>query len=228
MNGRAMNGRNRQSTRLVHVHGHRGARGHLPENTLPGFLGAIEMGADILELDVVATADGCLVVLHDRALRPALARRDGAWITAPVPVFALTLADLREFDVGRYNPDSAEAKRFPGQRPVDATPVPTLSEVLLLGRDRPGLRFNIEIKTSPLEPAATPEPAAFVELLLADLQASGLPDRVIVQSFDWRILQHLRAAAPDMKTGYLTVEQDWFDTVWRGLPRWLGLARRPG
>ena len=49
----------------VDIHGHRGARGLLPENTLPAFREAIALGVDILELDTGMTADGVVVVLHD-------------------------------------------------------------------------------------------------------------------------------------------------------------------
>ena len=56
------------------VQGHRGARGHLPENTLPGFELALKMGVTTLELDVGVTKDGVVVVHHDRGLNPAIAR----------------------------------------------------------------------------------------------------------------------------------------------------------
>ena len=60
------------------IQGHRGARGHLPENTLPAFRLALEMGVDTLELDVGVTRDGVVVVHHDRRLNPDVARAAAA------------------------------------------------------------------------------------------------------------------------------------------------------
>jgi glycerophosphoryl diester phosphodiesterase len=53
------------------VHGHRGARAVLPENTLPAFEYAISVGADFLEMDVAVTRDDIVVVSHDPKLKPA-------------------------------------------------------------------------------------------------------------------------------------------------------------
>ena len=65
------------------LQGHRGTRGHAPENTLPGFALAIEMGADTLEMDVGVTRDGVVVIHHDRRLNPDVARKNGQWVAAP-------------------------------------------------------------------------------------------------------------------------------------------------
>src|SRR5260221_240174 len=62
------------------IQGHRGARGHLPENTLPAFALALEFGVDTVELDVGVSRDGVVVVHHDRRLNPDVARgADGNW-----------------------------------------------------------------------------------------------------------------------------------------------------
>ena len=50
---------------MIDVQGHRGARGHLPENTLPGFAFALEMGVTTLELDVGVTKDDRVIVSYD-------------------------------------------------------------------------------------------------------------------------------------------------------------------
>ena len=69
------------------VQGHRGCRGHLPENTLPAFARALELGVNTLELDVAVTRDGVVVVHHDRGLNPAIARGpDGRWVTRATPI----------------------------------------------------------------------------------------------------------------------------------------------
>ena len=68
------------------IQGHRGARGLMPENTLAAFAHALRLGVDTLELDVGLTADGVVVVSHDRRLNPDLVRRpDGRWLARRGP-----------------------------------------------------------------------------------------------------------------------------------------------
>ena len=66
------------------IEAHRGGRALMPENTLVSFANALSMGVDTLELDIGVTADGALVVSHERGLNPDLARGpDGAYVAAP-------------------------------------------------------------------------------------------------------------------------------------------------
>ncbi|MCY4220132.1 MAG: glycerophosphodiester phosphodiesterase [Thiotrichales bacterium] len=206
----------------IEIQGHRGARGLLPENTIPAFERAIELGVDTLELDLGMTRDGVPVVHHDRALDPNRTRdATGAWLTPPGPFLnALDLAELSEFDVGRAAPGSPVTERFPDQEPRDDTRIPTLAEVLALGR-RPGagtVRFNIEIKISPLVPQETAGPAEFARALVEVLQAEGMMNRADLQSFDWRVLHEARGLAPEISTVCLTAEQPWHDNLLRGRP----------
>jgi glycerophosphoryl diester phosphodiesterase len=195
------------------IHGHRGARGLVPENTLPAFEKAIALGVDILELDTGLTADGVLVVSHDRSLSPDLARKDGVWISAPVPIHALSLAEVRTYDVGRPRPGSRVAERFPNQVAVDGTPIPTLADVLALADKFPELEFNIETKLSPLAPDETADPKTFAAALVAEIQGFGLETRVMVQSFDWRTLVAVKALDPTIRTSFLTAQQSWLDNL---------------
>jgi glycerophosphoryl diester phosphodiesterase len=88
------------------LQGHRGARGLAPENTLPAFSRAIEIGVATLELDVGVSADGAIVVAHDVRLNPDFTRdASGAWIAAPGPRLRdLPLIELKRFDVGTLKP----------------------------------------------------------------------------------------------------------------------------
>ena len=206
----------------MEIQGHRGARGLLPENTIPAFERAIELGVDVLELDLGMTRDGVPVVHHDRALDPDRTRdTSGAWLAPPGPFLnALDLASLSDFDVGRAAPGSKIAKRFPEQVPRDGTRIPTLAEVLALGK-RPGadgIRFNIETKVTPLAPEETAGPEEFARAVVGVLRAEGMLDRADLQSFDWRILHEARKLAPGLSTVCLTAEQRWHDNVLRGRP----------
>ena len=210
------------TAQAIDIQGHRGARGLLPENTIPAFERAIELGVDVLELDIGVTRDGVPVVHHDRALDPDRTRdASGAWLAPPGPFLnTLDLASLSDFDVGRAAPGSNIAERFPEQSPRDGTRIPTLAQVLALGR-RPGagtIRFNIETKVTPLAPEETAGPEEFARAVVAVLRAEGMLDRADLQSFDWRVLHEARKLAPDLPTVCLTAEQRWHDNILRGRP----------
>ena len=203
----------------IEIQGHRGARGLLPENTIPAFERAIELGVDVLELDFGMTRDGVPVVHHDRALNPDRTRdANGAWLTPPGPLLnTLSVAELARFDVGRAAPGSRTAEQFPEQVPRDGTRIPTLAEVLALGR-RPGagtIRFNIETKLTPLSPEDTVGPEAFAETVVAVLRSEGMIERADLQSFDWRVLFRARQLAPELSAVCLTAEQRWLDNIGR-------------
>jgi len=202
------------------VQGHRGARGLMPENTLAGFSYALGLGATTLEMDVGVTRDGHVVVSHDPRLNPSLTRSaDGKWIEAPGPAInSLLLEELEAFDVGRLLPDSRYARRFPAQTPVDGERVPTLAQVLaLVGHSANGrARVNVETKLSPLEPHLTPPPEAFAKAVVEEIRRHGAVQRATIQSFDWRTLQHVQALAPEIRTSYLSAQQEWLDNIESG------------
>jgi len=204
------------------LQGHRGARGLMPENTLSGFVHALRLGVTTLEMDLAVTRDGHLVINHESRLNPSLTRGpDGKWLAAPGPaVNSLSREQLNAYEVGRLNPDSEYARRFPEQHAVDGERVPTLAQVLKLapqsGNRR--VRLNVETKLSPLEPKLAPSPEEFARILVEQVRSAGAMDRVSVQSFDWRTLRHVQSLAPKIKTSYLTAEQRWLDNVRAGRP----------
>jgi glycerophosphoryl diester phosphodiesterase len=191
------------------VQGHRGTRGNLPENTLPAFKRALEIGVDTLELDCGITKDGVVVVLHDRRLNSDVARGpDGKWVTAPAPtVHELTFEQLQKYDVGRLRPGSEYAKRFPNQKPIDGTRIPRLSALFELAKDTK-VRFNIETKLLPTHPDETVGPEAFARALIAEFRKAGMTRRAVIQSFDYRTLTIVEKEAPEIETAYLTEAKD--------------------
>jgi len=185
------------------LQGHRGARGHWPENTLAGFERALALGVDTLELDVGVTRDGVVVIHHDRRLNPDLARGpDGKWVTAPTPtVHSLTYTELQRFDVGRIRPGSEYAQRFPQQTPIDGARIPRLADLFSLAKD---VKFNIETKLVPDAPDETLPPEPFARALIAEVRKAGVAARTTIQSFDFRTLEVVQREAPDIQTAYLT------------------------
>jgi len=203
--------------------GHRGARGLMPENTLAAFTRALHIGVDTLEMDLGVTRDGHVVVMHDMRLNPSLTRDyAGAWLQgeATPTVNSLTLSELQTYDVGRIRPDSRYATRFTQQEGIDGTRVPTLDEVFRLATSNGhnDVRFNIETKINPDKPALTLGPVEFVDAVVSVVRKHQLSERVTIQSFDWRTLQHTSTRAPEIATVYLSAQQRWFDTIEAGKP----------
>ncbi len=209
------------SQRPFELHGHRGARGLWPENTLAGFTRTVALGVSALEIDVGFTRDDVPVVHHDYMLSPHSARRDGKWIKQAPPLRTLSLAELSDYDVGRLDPASDYAGQFPHQLAVDGERVPTLGEVLdlALAAGNEALQFNIEAKSTPLVADLTAPPALIAEHIVAAIDARGLRERCMVSSFDWRVVLAAQALAPDLHLGVTTVEQSWYDTLWRDRPQ---------
>lgn len=205
----------RISTRFD-LQGHRGARGLFPENSLEGFREALGIGVDTFELDIALTCDHVVVVHHDPALHPDIARGpDGRWLDAPTPLLhRLTAAELAQYDVGRLRPGSAYAARYPEQRPIDGARIPRLADVL---RVDPDVRFNLEMKSDPCEPARTAPAEEIADSVMAEVDAAGVLPRVIVESFDWRGPRHLRRTRPEVRLAWLTTP----DTV-RAAEIWWG------
>jgi glycerophosphoryl diester phosphodiesterase len=203
------------------LQGHRGARGLAPENTLPAFARALSLGVTTLELDIGLTRDGVVVVAHDPALNPDITRGpDGQYLAAPGPaIAALTLAELKRYDVGRIKPGTRYAEQFSDQQPADGARIPTLGEVFDLARrsGNDAVRFNIETKIDPEKPELTESPEAMTDALVKAVRDAGMAARVTIQSFDWRTLRRVQSLAPEIATVYLTIESRSLDNLRRGL-----------
>jgi glycerophosphoryl diester phosphodiesterase len=172
----------------VLVHGHRGARGVRPENTLPAFEYAISVGVDVLELDMAVTKDDVIVVSHDPILKADICTGP----KLPAVIHELTLEQVRQYDCG-----AVRNRKFPKQQPVPGTRVPTLDEVFALA-PRGNFGFNIETKIFKEHPEYTPSPERFVELVFDLVHKHKLESRVILQSFDFRTLYVAKQMAPDI------------------------------
>lgn len=158
------------------IYGHRGASGHAPENTLPSFRLAMDMGADGFELDVHMSKDGELVVIHDETVDRTT---NGTGL-----VRDLTLAQLKELDACNGMENYRGAK------------IPTLAEVFDLIRDTHHI-VNVEVKT---DEWFYPQ---IEEKCLALAKEKGVEDRVIYSSFNHYTLMKLRQLKPDAKLGML-------------------------
>jgi len=193
--------------KLPAVHGHRGSRGTVPENTIPAFEAALMAGADVLEFDLGVTKDGVVIVSHEPNVTPERCLdADGKKLDKPVAIRELTLAELKKYDCGSLlNP------KFPQQIEVPGTPMPTLEEVFELVKKAgyaasPKVEFNIETKIFPYEPELAPAPEEFARLVTDVVKKHGMEARVMVQSFDVRTLRAVKKFAPAIRTSQLTYE----------------------
>jgi glycerophosphoryl diester phosphodiesterase len=160
---------------------HRGASSTRPENTLPSFAAALDLGAPIVELDVRCSADGVAVVMHD----PSVERTtDGAGFVHEMTADALA----------RLNAGSSE---HPAR-------VPTLVEVLQLVSGRGAVA--LEIKNIPGEPAYDAEAEPIVEAALEEVERTRFAGGVLVLSFNPRSIAAAKRIAPHTPTGFLTTE----------------------
>jgi glycerophosphoryl diester phosphodiesterase len=163
---------------------HRGGAQLMPENTLVAFADAKARGCDGVELDVQLSADGVVVVHHDFRLMMGVARKHGVWLAAPGPrIKDLTLEELRRYDIGHPQPDSAYALKHPVVPSMDAV-VPILVEVLALVS--PSFRLMVELKCDSSPDSADP-------VALAEAAHAIAGNDVIYVGFDWRALTPLVA-----------------------------------
>jgi glycerophosphoryl diester phosphodiesterase len=205
------------AARKLELLGHRGARGLAPENTLPSFARGIAIGVSGFELDCAITRDGVVVIYHDSVLNPNITRGpDGKWLDKIGPaIWTLTYDELQRYDVGRIQPGSDYERRFSEQKAIDRTRIPRLSDLFALAK-KPGnerLRFCLEIKSSPLAPERTTDPANFARKVIEVVRECGMNARVSILSFDWSTLAAAKELAPEIPLTCLTAEQSWQDNI---------------
>jgi glycerophosphoryl diester phosphodiesterase len=179
---------------VLDIQGHRGYRARFPENSIPGFIAALDSGATTLELDVVISADHQVVVSHEPWISSQICiTPDGMTLDASdekrLNIYQMNYEDIRGFDCG-----SIGNKHFPLQQKMKVFK-PLLSEVIDAALEwekkhgRP-VFFNIEIKsTASTDFKNHPSPDTFCLLLYNVLKEKNMLDRITIQSFDYRTLQ---------------------------------------
>jgi len=163
------------SSARTRVIAHRGFSGAAPENTVAAVRAAIEIHADMVEIDVTLTSDGHIVVIHDETLDRTT--------NGSGEVFRYTLAELQELDAGSwFNPT------FAGER------IPTLDDVLTEVDGR--ILLNLEIKSEAVD-------RGIVAKVASAIQREGMIDQVVVSSFSPTALKEMHSAAPEIRTAVL-------------------------
>lgn len=180
MNGSMPRGTLHARTR---VFAHRGDSAHAPENTLPAFDLAVRSGTDVLETDVHWTRDGVIVVAHDSDISRT---SNGSGLIAD-----LTYAELQRFDFGyQFSPDGGLTFPYRGQ----GLRIPRFSELL---RTFPDIDVNVDIK--PKQPRS-------LRGLIREVHACRAVDRIMVASFNHRVLRLFRNLCSSIATSASPIE----------------------
>jgi glycerophosphoryl diester phosphodiesterase len=187
-----------QSPKSFDIQGHRGTRGLMPENTIPAFLKALELGVNTLEMDVVVSRDNQLVVSHDPYFSSEVSLDKNASPILPEKqtdynLFKMDYSEIKLFDVG-----SLSNKRFPEQRKMK-TYKPLLRHVFtetqkyIRKHKLEPTMYNIETKsTVEGDNVFHPPSAIFARLLYDEIIKNKMQKFVTIQSFDVRTLQEFK------------------------------------
>ncbi|MDX1902319.1 MAG: glycerophosphodiester phosphodiesterase family protein [Gammaproteobacteria bacterium] len=189
------------------LYGHRGARGLSPENSLPAYQTAIDIGVDFVDMDVTMTKDRVVVAQHDLSLNVDITRdQNEQWISYSKYIKEMNYSELLTYDVGRIRPGTTYSSYFPSQTPVDHTHIPTLQEVIQFVKGEVGdrIQFQIEIKNDPEHPERGYSPAELSHAVYDILKEENIIPQCQIQAFDWQCLLDLQAIDSRVATAYLT------------------------
>lgn len=195
------------------LQGHRGARGLMPENSIPAFLHALDLGVTTLEMDVAINAQGHVVVSHEPWMSAKIcAYKDGRRIVEneekKLRIYTMSDMQVRAFDCGSQgHPDHLQQQAMPVSKPL-------LSEVLNAVESHAGktnrfakfghVLFNIEIKSEPEgDHIFHPDVMEFASILYRVVHEQKVVARTTIQSFDPRALEAMHQIAPQIAIALL-------------------------
>lgn len=194
-------------SKRTEIHGHRGFRGHYPENTLSSFREAARIGVDAIELDIVISKDLQVVVSHEPWFNYKICSEpNGERVRALKRhnLYKMDYAEIRSYDCGIRGD-----REFPEQKAM-AEYKPLLSETIIMidqfckDNSLPLITYNIEIKSGKIGDGKWhPAPQKIAELLCALLKEFNINERILIQSFDTRSLQAVHKIDPGLRLGLL-------------------------
>ncbi len=201
----------------IDIQGHRGCRGLMPENTIPAFLHAIDLGVHTLELDVVATKEGVVIVSHEPFFNHEIASGPkGEEITKEneknYNMYNMSIDEIKSMDVGKkLHP------RFPLQKKIGVVK-PTLGEMVISvetyveTNNLTGINYNIEIKREPQnDDVFHPKMQMFADLVCEELRSLKILERTTVQCFDVETLKYIHEKYAEIDLVYLVLDTNTFN-----------------
>lgn len=195
----------------IEVQGHRGDRGHFPENSLQAFRSAIDKGADVIELDVVISQDKKVVVSHEPFMSSEyVLLPDGTSLTRKTEraynLYLMPYDSIRKFDIGsKGNVHFPEQQKMKAYKPLLSEMIDDMEAYCAKNRKDKPVRYNIEIKSGTDQYGISqPQPDVFVDLVMKIVKEKGIEKKSNIQSFDPQILNVLHKKYPKIKIAFLT------------------------
>lgn len=193
----------------IDVQGHRGCRGLYPENTIPAFIHAIDLGVNTLECDVVISKDLKVIVSHEPFFNHEITTLpNGAFFTKKDEeehnVFELDYAEIKLYDTG-----SKYFSKFPFQNKIK-TYKPSLEDVVNeVNKRTTSINYNIEIKRRvEWDGIFHPDFKKFADLVVAEINVLGIMERTTVQCFDIQTLKYIHESYPKVRLVYLAANEN--------------------
>jgi len=196
------------------LEGHRGCRGLMPENTVPAFIKAIDLGVTTLEMDVVITKDSQVVISHEPFFNHEITTKpDGNFVTEAeeksLNIYQMTYDEVKAYDVGmKPYPGFPHQEKIHAVKPLLKDVIDSVEAFILQNHKQP-VQYNIETKCTPAtDNIYHPAPDKYIELIVAVIEEKKIEDKTIIQSFDIRSLQYLHQYYPSVKTSLLIDDDD--------------------
>ena len=205
------------------LQGHRGARGVRPENSIPAFILALDSGVTTIELDLAISKDKQVVVSHEPWMSASICLKADGSEVSPREEKSLNLYEMEYEEIKKFDCGTKGNEKFPEQVKL-ATVKPLLKHVIMAVEHHIkdyGLYevdYNIEIKSSPSgDNKYHPTPEVFSDLVY-NLIDQYLPlERVVIQSFDFRVLKYWHEKYPDVRLSALVENTKTVDANLRSL-----------
>jgi glycerophosphoryl diester phosphodiesterase len=190
------------------IYAHRGGAGLYPENTLHAFASCVRLGVDVLDMDICMNYDGEIVVSHAHYLDPDLTQNsERFYITEhSILIKDLSLEELKHYNVGAIKPGVLQEERTRPLQRVDFASIPTLREVLQLGKklSHNRVHYQIEIKHDAKHPKAFCPIDTVIQKLLECLYSEQVIHLTEVQCFDWDVLIKIQQLEKTLATAFLS------------------------
>ncbi len=188
----------------IEIQGHRGSRGTHPENTWPSFATAIATEADVIEMDLLMTQDGEIVLHHDFCIHPIFLKdSNGSPLKENKWVKDTSLAELKSYDFGQL-----KNEKFPKQKMITGITILTLQDFFRyletsVDPHAKKILLNLEIKADPTTPFCIPSSSLVVKKIVEIVREAKMAHRVYYSSFDFSILQELRKEDAEATLGVI-------------------------
>ena len=190
------------------LQGHRGMRGLFPENSILGFLKALELGVNTLELDIVMSGDTQLVVSHEPFISSAICQYPGGRqipkeTEKELNMYHMTYNEIKAFDCGSLlNQDFLLQEKSRVSKPLLTEVLDTVEQVATAKGQL--IHYNIELKSElALEGVYHPEVAVFCQVAYQAINDQVDWRRITIQSFDFRILRYFNKHYPEVQLALL-------------------------